>query len=112
MVKALAHPMRVRILGALENRTARPSELAQELEVNLSLLSYHVRKLEALGLIKLVKEAQQRGAVEHFYALEQRPSVTEEAWAKTPDVVKQALLGAVLAQVSDQVNAAASAGGF
>ena len=76
MVKALAHPLRVRVLGALEDRTASPSELAEELGANLSLLSYHVRKLEELGMIELVRKGMRRGAVEHFYALAQHPSVT------------------------------------
>ena len=76
MVKALAHPLRVRVLEALEDRTASPSELADELGANLSLLSYHVRKLEELGMIELVRKAPRRGAIEHFYALAQHPSVT------------------------------------
>src|SRR3712207_9274529 len=102
MVKALAHPLRVRIIGALENRTASPSELATELDAPLGTVSYHVRKLEALGLLKLVREAPRRGAVEHYYRVEKRPSVTGEGWWKAPEFVKEALLRAVLVQISER----------
>jgi DNA-binding transcriptional ArsR family regulator len=112
IVKALAHPLRVRILGALERRTASPSELADEFGAPLGNVSYHVRQLEALGLIKLVKTTPRRGAVEHHYRLDARPSVTDDAWSKAPPIVKEALLGAVLGQIGDQVASAAVAGGF
>lgn len=102
----------MRILGALERRTASPSELAAELDVPLGTVSYHVRRLAAAGLIKLVKEARRRGAVEHYYRLDRRPSIREKAWSEAPEVVKEALVGAVLGQVADQVNAAAQNGGF
>ena len=45
LVKALAHPLRVSILSALEHRIASPSELADELDVPLPNLSYHIRML-------------------------------------------------------------------
>ena len=54
VAKALAHPLRTRILAALEGRTASPSELAAELDAPLGVLSYHVRRLTALGFVKLV----------------------------------------------------------
>jgi DNA-binding transcriptional ArsR family regulator len=111
-VKALAHPVRVRILAALERRTASPRELAEELDVSLGVVSYHVRQLAGAGLIRLVKEARRRGAVEHYYQLDRRPSIREKAWADAPDFVKQALAGAVLAEVAEEVNAAVESGGF
>jgi DNA-binding transcriptional ArsR family regulator len=111
-VKAMAHPLRLRILGALEHRTASPSELAQELDAPLGNVSYHVRQLHGLGLLKLVKETPRRGAVEHYYRLEARPYITDEAWAGAPPIVKEAMLGGVLSRVAEQVNKAAASGGF
>ena len=66
-VKALSHPLRVRILAILQERTASPVELAQVLEGTLGTVSYHVRTLHQLGLIELVDETRVRGAVEHHY---------------------------------------------
>jgi DNA-binding transcriptional ArsR family regulator len=111
-VKAMAHPLRLRILDALEHRTASPSELAEELDVPLGNVSYHVRQLHGLGLLKLVKETPRRGAVEHYYRLEARPHITDGAWGDAPPIVKEAMLGGVLARVAEQVNDAAAGGGF
>ena len=112
MVTALSHPLRVRILAALEHRTASPSELAAQFGAPVANVSYHVRKLEALGVIKLEREARRRGAVEHYYRVETRPSIRGEAWEGTPEVVREAFLSAVLGNISSQVNQAAAAGGF
>jgi DNA-binding transcriptional ArsR family regulator len=65
--KALAHPLRVRILADLERRTSSPRELSDELGEPLGNVSYHVRQLAGLGLVKLVKTTPRRGAVEHHY---------------------------------------------
>src|SRR4051794_37828743 len=67
LIKVFAHPLRVRILAILEQRVASPSEIAGELDASLGVVSYHVRRLEALGLIKLVRTTPRRGAVEHHY---------------------------------------------
>lgn len=112
LAKALAHPLRTRILAALEGRTQSPSELASELDASLGVVSYHVRRLVALGLVKLVKRVPRRGAVEHYYTANSRPRITDAIWAVTPGVVKQATISAALEQIGTYVNAAASAGGF
>jgi DNA-binding transcriptional ArsR family regulator len=112
LVKMLAHPLRVRILAILEQRTASPSEIAQELDASLGVVSYHVRRLESLGLIKLVKKTPRRGAIEHYYKADAKHHIPDEAWAKVPDIVKQAMAGATLSEISTQVNAAALDGGF
>jgi DNA-binding transcriptional ArsR family regulator len=112
LVKMLAHPLRVRILAILEQRTASPSEIAQELDASLGVVSYHVRRLESLDLIKLVKKTPRRGAIEHYYKADAKHHIPDEAWAKVPDIVKQAMAGATLSEISAQVNAAAVDGGF
>ncbi len=75
VVRALAHPLRVQILAALERRTASPNELAEELEAPLGNVSYHVRQLASAGLVRLVRETPRRGAVEHYYRLDAPPSI-------------------------------------
>ena len=67
VVKALAHPLRVRALAILTEREASPSELADELDEPLGNVSYHVRLLHDLGLIELVGTTPRRGAIEHHY---------------------------------------------
>src|SRR5581483_11733851 len=112
LAKALAHPMRTRILSSLENRTASPSELAEELDAPLGVVSYHVRRLHALQFLKLVKRVARRGAVEHYYTTVAGPRITDAAWESTPAVVKQAMVNAVLSEIGQSVTAAAGSGGF
>jgi len=112
VAKALAHPLRTRILAALENRTASPSEIADELGAPLGVVSYHVRRLHALRFLKLVKRVPRRGAVEHYYTTVAGPRITNAAWDSTPTIVKQAMVGAALAEIGTRVSAAAESGGF
>jgi DNA-binding transcriptional ArsR family regulator len=112
LAKALAHPLRTRILAALEDRTASPSELAAELDEPLGIVSYHVRRLTALGFLKLVKRVPRRGAVEHYYTAVAGPRITSSTWGATPSIVKHATVSAALEEIGSRVSAAAGAGGF
>jgi DNA-binding transcriptional ArsR family regulator len=112
LVKALAHPLRVRILAVLDEHVASPTELAEELHAPLGNVSYHVRTLLSLGLIELVKETPRRGSVEHHYSAVARPAISDQAWEAVPDSVKRAMIGAALQQAGVYVNAAAAAGSF
>ena len=73
VAKALSHPLRAQILGILEERRASPRELSEELGAPLGNVSYHVRALLHLKLIKLVKKTPRRGAIEHHYRALTRP---------------------------------------
>jgi DNA-binding transcriptional ArsR family regulator len=112
LVKALAHPLRVQILGVLEERVASPSDLADELGAPLGNVSYHVRTLTDLGLLKLVRRRTRRGAVEHYYRATGRATVSDRAWAQVPGVVRRSMTGVALEQAIDQVSRAAATGGF
>src|SRR4051812_48000759 len=112
LVKALAHPLRVQILSTLEDRVASPSDLASELNAPLGNVSYHVRTLADLGLVKLVKRRTRRGAVEHYYQARGRAQVSNRAWAQVPGVVKRSMVAVALEQAVDQAGAAAAAGGL
>jgi DNA-binding transcriptional ArsR family regulator len=111
-VKALSHPLRVRILALLQERTASPRELAEWLDATLGTVSYHVRTLHDFGLIELVKTTQVRGAIAHHYKARIRPRVDDEAWASAAPIVKQAAVGAALQTVDDYARASAASGGF
>lgn len=112
VAKALAHPLRTRILAALENRTASPTDLASELDAPLGVVSYHVRRLHALKFLKLVKRVPRRGAVEHYYTTVAGPRITDEAWMSTPTIVKQATISAALTELGTQASSAVTGGGF
>jgi DNA-binding transcriptional ArsR family regulator len=111
-VKALSHPLRVRILALLQERTASPRELAEWLDATLGTVSYHVRTLHDFGLIELVRTSQVRGAIAHHYRAKAPPRVSDDTWASAAPVVKQAAVGAALQTVDDYARASAAAGGF
>jgi helix-turn-helix protein len=102
----------VRILGLLEDQVASPSELAQKLHAPLGNVSYHVRILASLNLIRLVSETPRRGSVEHHYTAVAIPVISDEAWSNVPDIVKNAMVAAALEQLGATIGAAAAAGGF
>jgi DNA-binding transcriptional ArsR family regulator len=112
LVKGLAHPLRIHILRVLETRVASPSEIAEEIGAPLGNVSYHVRFLARVGLIELTSTKPRRGAVEHYYRAVGRVSVTDQAWAQVPEVVKSGMISATLDQAGRVIAAAASSGGF
>ena len=111
-VKAMSHPLRVRILALLDERIASPVELAGWLDATLGTVAYHVRTLERIGLIELVRETRVRGAVEHHYRSKERPRVSDQAWAAAPPIAKQAAVDASLQTIDAYARAASAAGGF
>jgi DNA-binding transcriptional ArsR family regulator len=112
IAKAYAHPLRIEIMTLLENRVASPRQLATELDASLPTVSYHVRQLLSLKLVKLVKRRQKRGSIEHFYTAAVRPRMYDEVWSRVPRVAKRAIVGSRLSQLGQEVFAAAEAGGF
>ena len=112
IAKAYAHPLRIHILGMLDDRVASPSEIATELDAPLTHVSYHVRQLAQLGLIKLVRTTPRRGAVEHHYTAQIRPKITDSAWAATPDIVKKNLVTGWVDQMVSHVADGVKNGGF
>lgn len=112
LVKGLAHPLRIQILRALENRVASPSEVAEEIGAPLGNVSYHVRFLARVGLIELTGTKPRRGAVEHYYRAVSRVRVTDRVWSQVPDGIKSGLISGALAQLGPSLVAAGPAGGF
>jgi len=111
-VKAMSHPLRVRILAMLDERKASPNQLSGWLGASLGTVAYHVRTLEHLGLIELVDETRVRGAVEHHYRAKERPIVTADGWSQAPPIAKQAAVGSSLDVIAEYSKASAAAGGF
>ena len=100
-VRALGHPLRVRILAILEERTASAVELARMLSADIGVVAYHVRKLHQLGLIELERETRVRGAIQrHYRAYERRGSPTE-AWRERRRSPSRPLVDAALQQIHD-----------
>jgi DNA-binding transcriptional ArsR family regulator len=112
LVRAIGHPLRLRLLTIFNERVASPSDLAAELGEPIGNVSYHTRILARLGCVELVKTKQVRGAVEHYYRAVVRPVFSDDDWAELPPSIRKSLAGAVLTEIADDMGASATAGGF
>jgi DNA-binding transcriptional ArsR family regulator len=112
LAKALAHPLRVQLLAALNQGVASPNELAKKLDEPLTNVSYHVRMLHDLGCIELVETEPRRGALEHYYRAVMRPFFGDREWKKLPQNARNSISDAVLQLVWDDAAAAIKDGSF
>jgi len=78
---ALAHPTRRRILRAMMDKEihviATPLKLSEDLEGQLSMVSYHIRILVKCKAIRLAQTKRVKGSTQHFYRL-----TLSAAWAR------------------------------
>jgi DNA-binding transcriptional ArsR family regulator len=112
LAKALSHPMRSRILAILNEQVASPNEIAQMIDERLPNVSYHVRALHDLGCIELVRTAQRRGAIEHYYRALKRPFFSDRDWKRLPASARQAVTDLALQMTWEDVSASIQAGTF
>jgi DNA-binding transcriptional ArsR family regulator len=112
IAKALAHPLRQRILLELERGTASPNEVSQALNEPLNLVAYHMRILREAKCVELVSRRQVRGAIEHFYRPTSRTLLDDVAFAKLPLALRRRLVGQTLEQIWNDAKSAAEANGF
>src|SRR3954453_12482041 len=112
IMKALSHPLRVRMLTLLNQKVSSPSELAEELDEPLGNVSYHMRFLPDPNMVKLVRTEPRRGAVEHYYEALEPPLISDDDWAQLPAALRRSLSDSVLSEVAKDLRAAGKAGGF
>ena len=99
IAKALAHPLRARILQRLGERVASPGDLAVELGAPLGVVSYHVRMLRDYDCVELVRTEPRRGALQHFYKATARPNLDEGQWRTLPSGLRRELTGETISEL-------------
>ena len=110
LAKALAHPLRVRILTSLHKGVSSPNQLSQELGEPLGNVSYHVKTLLEYDCVELVKTEPRRGAVEHFYRATERAFFSASDWEKIPASARKGISGSVLETIGQDASEALIAG--
>jgi DNA-binding transcriptional ArsR family regulator len=110
LAKALAHPLRVRILSSLHKGISSPNQLSQELGEPLGNVSYHVKTLLEYDCVELVKTEPRRGAVEHFYRATERAFFNANDWEKIPASARKGISGSILETVGRDATEALVAG--
>jgi DNA-binding transcriptional ArsR family regulator len=106
MARAMAHPLRVQIVAALNKRKMSASGFAKTHDEKLPNISYHFRILKEYGLIEEVESRPVRGSVEHFYAAVKRVLFDGHAWDELPPSVKAQVSARILSDFLEAVAAA------
>ena len=101
-VKALSHPLRVRIIVELDRAPMPPAEYHVQFGGVLETIAYHFRILAECECIHQVGERQRRGAVEHFYANSKHALFSEEQFSRLPESVKGGFSASILSTFMDQ----------
>ncbi|MCM2427498.1 ArsR/SmtB family transcription factor [Streptomyces sp. RKAG337] len=66
-LRALAHPVRLRMLSLMWAAPLSAAELSRELAISHALASQHLRRLDAAGLVELSEVRSHRGGRERRY---------------------------------------------
>ena len=112
MLRAVAHPLRFRVLVALGEEVSSPNQVAAEAGEPLGRVAHHVRLLARLGAIELVSTRPRRGATEHFYRAVTRPWFDDGTWAQLPLSTRRTLVGDTLRRIASDVSAGLESGAF
>ena len=98
-LRALAHPVRLRILSLLTGAAMSAAEVARELGISQANASYHVRTLAAAGYLEEVAEETIRGGTAKRYAyVPGSPTAPEAATSELPEPEAQALVYQAMAE--------------
>jgi predicted ArsR family transcriptional regulator len=109
----LRHPTRAHCVGVLTDRVASPKELAAELECGLRHVRYHLKQLEAVNMVELVREdkdAADGRVVEHFYRATKRAWFDREAWKNA--VGQTGVTAMLMGLINEDIGRAVAGGTF
>jgi DNA-binding transcriptional ArsR family regulator len=113
LIKALAHPLRWRIVEALVERgEASPVELARLLDQPLATVSHHIRVLRDAGSIELTRTEQRRGAIEHYYRALMPAFVDDEQCELIPKMLRRGISGQLFRRILSEAATAGDEGAF
>jgi len=66
-MRAIADPLRLRIVDALSQRAFTATGLGERLGLPANKAHYHVRELEKVGLVRIVETREKGGILEKYY---------------------------------------------
>lgn len=106
LVHAIGHPVREHILAVLNERQASPTEIGDELELDVSAFYKHVQVLERLGCIECVDTRPVRGVHERIFRATSTLSFDDEAWRRVPATLRADVWTDLLRRLCDDVTGA------
>jgi DNA-binding transcriptional ArsR family regulator len=96
LAKAMAHPVRVKILEMMNERPVAPVEVSEAIGTALSNVSYHFRTLLELECIEAVEKEQVRGSIKTTYRSRTSLMFDDLCFATLPSSSKTSLSVAIL----------------
>lgn len=113
LLKVLAHPVRLSILGALSCQDIiSPAGYARASREDVSNVAYHFRNLTKGGCVEVVGTKPARGSTEHFYR-RTRPAVfDDEMWPTLPPAAHVALSHTIVHDLFGRIRRAFKMGTF
>jgi DNA-binding transcriptional ArsR family regulator len=114
LAKAFTHPLRGHVwITVCEKGITSPTEIANELELDVTEVSYHFRKLQKKKLIKLAHTKPRRGFNEHFY----EPCAPvlffdDFDWMGIPEAIRSSLSADMIRQIVEELIGALGEGSF
>jgi len=106
LVHAIGHPVREHILAVLNERQASPTEIGDELELDVSAFYKHVQVLEQLGCIECVGTRPVRGVHERIFRATSTLSFDDEAWQRVPATLRADVWADLLRRLCNDVTGA------
>lgn len=114
LTTALAHPTRNLALAILNQRVASPKEIAEQVNCSIRHVTYHLKVLEDLGCVELVKTEPVMGGrvVRHLYRATKRSWFDREAWTQVEKGDRPAIDSLIVDSMSADISEAMLAGTF
>lgn len=110
LIRLASDPARLAVLALLNERSAGVSEVASELEMDLSAAGRHLDAMHDAGLVEVVGEVLNRGAVEPHYRATVRALWDDEEWEALSVEEQQRLATWIMDMIESDARAAIEQG--
>lgn len=112
LIRAMSHPLRVRILRILTETSASPKELAKATGEAHGNVAYHARVLVQLGCAEVVETASHRNTSELFYKAKPEAFTGLSKWRAYPRIVRGEIAELAFRELYVRIGAALEARTF
>jgi len=106
LIRLASDPVRFQVLILLNDRSAGAGEVAAELDIDLSAAGRHLDAMHDAGLIEVVGEALNRGAIEPCYRAVVRALWDDEEWEMLGREEQQRLRAWIVGMIESDARAA------
>jgi DNA-binding transcriptional ArsR family regulator len=112
LIRLASDPVRLSVLTLLNERSAGVGEVATELEMDPGTAGRHLDAMHDAGLVEVVGEVLNRGAVEPRYRALVRVLWDDDEWEELSREEQQRLTAWIMGMIESDANAAIEQGTF